>query len=451
MAAGGITIMLAADEIQSIIDNKVEAKRHEIIQFLQEMVRIPSVTHPPGGDEGPVQAFIAEKFMSLGLTLDVFTPTEVDGIEQHEGWWPGLDYTDRPNVIGVWKGKGDGNTLILNGHCDVVHEGPRELWNHDPFGGDIADGRVYGRGAVDMKGGIAAMTMAVQILQECGITCSGDVILESVVNEELGGYNGTLACILRGYNADAAIVTEPSDLKIQPGTKGGQVYKITVPGFGAHQSFWWEGVSALDKAIKIKKAIESFEQIRYRQTRNIELYDDPSLFPIPAMADSIYSFVSGHPAIIGVPAETTMELWVDVLPGEDLDEVTQAFEHHIMQEAAMDPFLKDHPPKIERVDMRPFYPTKIPVDHQIVEALKNSFTAVMCEEPKICGFEAVCDAMIFNKYSDIPAVVFGAGHLAAAHRPDEFMDIEQLIASVKVLALTIINFCGIEAINIEDK
>lgn len=361
------------------------------------------------------------------------------------GWWPGLDYNNRPNIVGVWKGSGEGKTLILNGHCDVVHEGPHELWIHAPFGGEIDNGKLYGRGSVDMKGGIAAMTMAVECLQELDITLQGDVILESVVNEELGGYNGTLACILKGYEGDAAIVTEPSDLKIEPGTKGGQAYTITVPGVGAHQSFWWEGVSALDKAIRIKKAIEEFEQIRYRQTRNNELYSDPILFPIPAISDCIYSFVSGDPAIMGVPYETKMELWIDVLPGEDLDEVTKSFEDHILNEALLDEFLKDNLPKIEKVNMRSIYPTKISVDHPIVNDLKKSFTAIMNTEPKVCGFEAACDAMMFNKYSDTPALVFGPGQLGSAHRPEEFMDIEQLITSVKILALTIVNFCGIKS------
>ncbi|PZE22255.1 ArgE/DapE family deacylase [Paenibacillus xerothermodurans] len=431
-------------EIEERIIRRVEAKRDDIIEFLQDLVRIPSVTHPPGGDEGPVQQFIAKKYHQMGLTVDIFEPSDVAGIQDHEGWWPGLDYTNRPNVVGVWKGSGQGKTLILNGHSDVVHEGPHELWEHEPFGGEIDKGRLYGRGAVDMKGGLAAMTMAVECLQECGITCQGDVILESVVNEELGGYNGTLACIVKGYHGEAAIVLEPSDLKIEPGTKGGQAYKITVPGVGAHQSFWWEGVSALDNAIKIKKAIEEFEKIRHHQTRDNELYSDPLIFPTPAISDSVYSFVAGNPAIMGVPYETKMELWIDVLPGEDLDEVTKSFEDHIHNAALLDWYMKDNPPKIERVDMRPIYPTKMPSDHKIVHDLKDSFTAIMQTEPTICGFEAACDAMMFNMHSDTPALVFGPGQLGSAHRPDEFMDIEQLVASVKILALVIVNFCNYE-------
>jgi acetylornithine deacetylase len=284
-----------------------------------------------------------------------------------------------------------------------------------------------------MKGGIAAMAMAVACLQKCGIKLKGNIVLESVVNEELGGYNGTLACILKGYEGDTAIVTEPSNLKIEPANKGGQAYKITVPGVGAHISFWWKGVSALDNAIKIKKAIEEFSQIRYHETKNNLLYSDPDIYPIPALTDCIYSFSSGNPAIMGVPYETTMELMIDVLPGEDLDKVTEVFEQHIMKAASMDWYMKDHLPIIERADMRPIYPTQIPLDFKIIADLSDSFRTVMKEEPKVCGFESACDAMMFNMFSKTPALIFGGGQLGLAHRPNEYMDIDQLIASTKIL------------------
>jgi acetylornithine deacetylase len=386
---------------------------------------------------------MADFFRAMNLETDVFEPTQVDGLTEHPGYWPGLDYAGRPNVVGVWKGQGGGKNLILNGHIDVVDEGDHKKWKYQPFGGEIVGNRLYGRGSVDMKGPIAAMTMAVKFLMEMGICLKGDVILQSVVNEELGGYNGTLACILKGYRADAAIVTEPSDMKIEPGTKGGQAYTITVPGCGAHQSFWWKGVSSLDKAILIKKAIEEFEKIRQIETRDIKLYDDPEIYPTSAITDSVYSFKAGDPSIMGVPYETRMDLWIDVLPGEDLDEVTHRFENYIKYIASKDEYLKNNMPVIKRFDMRPIYPTAISVDHPIVQTMKRCYTDMLKTQPKICGFEAACDAMMFNLFSDVPAVVFGPGQLESAHRPDEYMDIAQLINSVKVYAAIMMNFCQI--------
>lgn len=424
-----------------------QAERHgqDLIQLLQDMVRLPSVTHPPGGDEGRVQTYAEKVFRELGLEVDVFEPTQVPGLIEHEGFWPGLDYTGRPNVVGVWKGQGGGKTLILNGHCDVVPEGPRERWSDDPFSGTVKDGKLYGRGSVDMKGGLAAMTMAVRVLKDCGIKLKGDVILESVVNEELGGYNGTLACIVKGYQGDAAIVTEPSDLKIEPANKGGQAYRIVVEGVGAHTSFWWEGVSALDKAILIKKAIEDFAKIRMEQTRENPLYSDPELYPIPALTDCIYSFHAGDPEIMGVPQQASMELMIDVLPGESLEEVRAAFEKAVLDAAQKDPWLREHPPRMEYADMRGIYPTQIDLDNPVISCLKNAYQEVCGTKAKVCGFESACDAMMFNMFSKTPALIFGPGQLGLAHRPDEYMDLEQLRQAVKILALAIADFCEVDA------
>lgn len=431
------------EELKSAICHQTELKQDEIIKVLQNMVRLPSVTHPPGGDEGRVQVYVEELFRSLGLEVDVFEPTEVTGLTEHEGYWSGLDYTGRPNVVGVWKGEGGGRTLILNGHCDVVPEGPRERWNDDPFSGTVEDGRLYGRGSVDMKGGIAAMAMAVDVLKACGIKLKGDVILESVVNEELGGYNGTLACIVKGYHGDAVIVTEPSDMKIEPANKGGQAYRITVEGVGAHTSFWWEGVSALDKAIIVKKAIEDFSRIRYEQTRDNLLYSDPKIYPIPALTDCIYSFHAGDPSIMGVPNEASMELMIDVLPGESLEEVKAAFEKAIMDAAQKDPWLREHPPRMEYADMRGIYPTQMELDNPIIDCLKSAYRDVVKKEATVCGFESACDAMMFNMFSNTPALIFGPGQLGLAHRPNEYMDLKQLIEAVKILAISIADFCGV--------
>lgn len=432
---------MTAEKKQEIC-KQADLRRKDLIRILQDMVRLPSVTHPPGGDEGRVQGYVAELFRRMGLEVDVFEPTDVPGLAEHEGYWPGLDYNGRPNVVGVWKGQGGGRDLILNGHCDVVPEGPHERWSDDPFSGTVKNGRLYGRGSVDMKGGIAAMSMAVQVLKDCGIKLKGDVILESVVNEELGGYNGTLACIVRGYRADAAIVTEPSDLKIEPANKGGQAYRITVDGVGAHTSFWWEGVSALDKAILIKREIERFSKIRFEQTRNNILYSDPEVYPIPALTDCIYSFHAGDPAIMGVPQQASMELMIDVLPGESLEEVRCAFERAVMEAAAKDPWLKDHPPHMEYADMRGIYPTQMDLSNPIIEILKASYRDICKREAKVCGFESACDAMMFNLFSDTPALIFGPGQLGLAHRPDEYMDLEQLFEAVKILAIAVVDFCG---------
>ncbi len=436
---------LTNEAVQNRAMNAVDELGEELVQLTRQMVRIPTETHPPHGDEGPGQEHLAQYLTErFGWEVDQFLPTDVEGIEEHPGWWPGLDYTNRPNVVVTRRGEGDGRSIILNGHIDVVPAGPRELWAHDPYGAEIADGRIYGRGSVDMKGGIAAMVYAVRAVEHAGIRLRGDVIIESVVNEELGGYNGTLACCLRGYQADAAIVTEGTRCQIMPAHKGGQGLRLRVPGRSAHANLWWRGVSALDKAILLKRVLSEFEAERAAETRDNPYFRDEDLFPVPALVDTVWALSAGDPEVMSPPEEAVLDFWCDALPGEDLDTIVGRLETQLNAAADSDPFLREHRPTLERrAIMRPFYPTAVPLDHPIVRTLADSYRAVVGADPGIFGLSAVCDAMMFNLHSSTPALVFGPGDVAIAHSPDEYIEIEELMRAAKIMARTLIDWCGV--------
>jgi acetylornithine deacetylase len=381
----------------------------------------------------------------LGLQVDVFEPWVVPGIEGHPGWWPGFDYTDRPNVVGRWSGTGGGRSLILNGHIDVVPAGDRSAWTHDPYGAELVEGRIYGRGAADQKLGIAAMLMAIECLQAAGLRPRGDVTIESVVNEELGGYNGTVGCLARGYHADAAVITEPSDFQVASAAKGGQTYRLRVPGLAAHHATWERGVSALDNAIFLKEALVSWEALRAEETR-----DDPwfggsarDLHPRAVHADTVWYLRAGDPDIMANPSEAEMVFWIDHLPGEDRERMLGRFESHIMARAADHPWLREHPPTLERALMRPFTGIAVPEDAPIVLTLRRAAEAATGRRSRVVGLEGATDAMIFQMYSDIPAVVFGGGSLASAHAPDEYVEADDVVRSTLALALAILDFCGV--------
>lgn len=424
------------------IADEIDANAERIVQLTAEMIRIPSETHPPGGDEGPVQRYVESKLRDMGLEVDVFEPWSVPEVEDHPGWWPGLTYEDRPNVVGQWKGVGGGSSLILNGHSDVVPAGPEDLWTHPPYSGHVADGRIYGRGASDQKGGIAAMISAVETLQRLGLRLRGDVIIESVVNEELGGYNGTVACCAKGYLADAAIVTEPTNLEVLAATKGGQTYKATVPGVNAHHAWWWEGVSAFDKAIVFKEALVEWEKMRAVELADTPFYSDKAKRPKPALADTIWYVGAGDPEIMAAPASAELHFWVDVLPADDREEMLKRFERHVLQWCGRDPFLAQHPPTLERAIMRPFDGVSVPEDHPAVTTLLKSFKAVTGRETEVGGMDAATDSMIFNLYTDTPAIVFGPTG-GGAHSPDEYVEIDGLLDCTKTLAVAIADFCEI--------
>ena len=434
--------MTLPDSVVDAVVGAVEERRDEVVQLCADLVRIPSETHPPGGDEGPVQRHVQSVFTDLGLDIDVFEPWSVSGIQDHPGWWPGLEYDDRPNVVATWAGSGGGRSLILNGHCDVVPAGPHELWEHPPYAGVISDGKLHGRGSADQKAGIAAMTMAVAVLRRLGLTPRGDVILQSVVNEELGGYNGTLACCEKGYRADAAIITEPTDINVAPAAKGGQTYEATVPGRNAHHAWWWEGKSAFEGAIALKRALESWEDLREVELADAPLFSDKTRYPKPALADTIWHVQAGDPEIMASPSGATLAFWVDVLPGEDREEMLRRFEDHVHEHMAGDPFYREYPVTLRRALMRPFTGVSVPLEHPVVGALQTAHTAALDREPGVIAMNGATDAMIFNLYSDTPAVVYGPGNGQVAHSPNEYVEIEELISATKTLALTVLEFCG---------
>ncbi len=255
-------------DIKPQIAEAVESHRQEALELLQTLVRIPSLE----GNEKPCQEITAEKMRALNLEIDIWDPPD-DALQAHPAYVPtGKSYQGRPNVVGIRRGSGGGRSLILNGHVDVVPIGPEENWSKGPWSGHFEDGRVYGRGSADMKGGVVSNLIAVQALQTAGIQLQGDLIVECVVDEEAGG-NGTLACIMRGYTGDGCIFTEPSGLgRLAVSNRGAQFFRIIVPGQEGGIEFKHELVNPITKAIEIFQAVEAYSIMR-ESTVSHPLYD----------------------------------------------------------------------------------------------------------------------------------------------------------------------------------
>ena len=201
--------------VEERVTEWIDQQRGAILDFLRQLVAIPSVT----GSELEVQTFISRKLEGMGLHVDRWEP-DIEELSKHPAYLPPeKDYRNRPNVVGVYKGRGGGRSLLFNGHVDVIPSGPEDTWIHPPFGAKVEGTRVYGRGASDMKSGLAAMTMALDAVLHLGVRLKGDVILEYTMDEEATG-NGTLACVTRGYKADAGICCETSSLHVQPACIG---------------------------------------------------------------------------------------------------------------------------------------------------------------------------------------------------------------------------------------
>lgn len=400
--------------------------------FLQNLLKIPSVT----GNEGDIQAFIARELKAMDLSVDQFEPS-MEELRSHPAFVEvSQGYENRPNVVATWKGRGNGRSLLFNGHVDVIPEGDPDSWAHGSWSGDIADGKIYGRGASDMKSGVAAMTMAVKAIRSSGIRLKGDVILEYVMDEELSG-NGTLACVMKGYKADAGICCETSSMRVQPGSIGRIWFTINIKGKAAGIQRRYEGVNAIELGYRVTKIVEAYEELRISRLQH-PLYPD-LLAAVPCM---VGMFESGS-FNSAFPDSCRLKGSMATVPGEDSDEVKRDFVRFIHSKSKDDPWMAAHPPEVLFTGYFA-EPSEIPVESPIVQTLCRNYQAVMHEKPLISGREGAADIRFLNQYGKTPTVIFGPGRTEQMHANNEWVEIRDYLNSVKVLAQTVMDWCGVE-------
>jgi len=418
-------------------DEWLRHNRDAAIAMLRRLVAIPSENTYPRGNELAVQLEIEAYMKELGLATDRFLVTDVPGIETHEAFLQdGRDYTNRPNVVGVWHGTGGGKSLLFSGHVDTVPLGA-ERWMHEPFAGEIADGHMYGLGIFDMKAGIAAALLAVRCLRDSGFLPAGDVIVETVVDEEFGGSNGTLACILRGYEADAAIVPEPSNMSICPVNEGGVYYRLAFAGRPGRS------YSAEALANPVYAAARFLEIVRkYDAWRNANREAHP-LFPQGELRTDVQIMRAGNVAYeLGdrVPSTCEIDLWIQLPPGKSEEHIRSEFVSFCEPLMRADDTLADTALRLER-KMRFLPGTGIATDHPIVAAIRETAQQEAGLDLPVQGARFACDIFMFNLYSRTPAVVFGPKG-GNAHAPDEYIDIDAFIDLIRIYAGLIVRWCG---------
>jgi acetylornithine deacetylase len=420
--------ILAREEIKKAIFKAVDESRDEIVAFLQKLISFPSVT----GEEKGIQEFIAGKLSEIGLEVDIWEP-DWEELKKHPGYIQvDRGYEGRPNVVGKFRG-GGGKSLLFNGHVDVIPADP-SAWKHDPWLGEIEGDRLYGRGASDMKSGLAAMTMSLNCLLEAGIRPKGEIILEYVVDEERSGH-GTLACVLRGYKADAGICCETSDLNVQPACIGRIWFEISVSGKPAGIARRWEGVDAIEKGYKIAQAVLDLEKIRINELRHPLYPDNRGALPCSIGVFEAGSFPSA------LADRCLLKGSMATLPGEDSEAAKKQLVEQVQNVAKTDPWLRYHPPEV-RFTGYFAEPAEIPADHPICKTLAAAFREVTGKNPTISGREGAADTRFLVKYGQTPTVIFGPGRTAQMHATDEWVSIEDVVTAVKTLALTIVDWCG---------
>ncbi len=406
---------------------------------IQELVQIPSENTPPTGAEFGCQQYLQTRLQQLGIPTNLYALDSMEGLTTHPAFRHQRDYKNRPNLAGVLKGKGGGKSLLLSGHIDTVPRG-LEKWHYDPFGGVIEGNRLYGLGSNDMKGGIVASLIAIEAILAAGTELRGDVIFESIVDEEFGGVNGTLAARLAGYNADAAIITEPTQNIICPAQMGGRIIHITLrsPEGGILEQ---DGINfqLTDQLHYLLGALKTFAQHRKQRVQPHSLYAH-NVDHVPVWVTKIHYGGWGTNVPTTIPNVCRIELYWQQMPGENLANVDAEFFAWMKETVAARPELFSLQPEIEfAIEWLPG--SAIDVNESVVQQLGATFSETTGKSAIIQGLNAPCDMFVFHQHFQTPALLFGpvGGN---THLPDEWVDLDSVQTVAETLASFIYQWCA---------
>lgn len=424
--AVGITPSLCSE-----IGEAVDALQDEAVELLSALVRQDSQM----GREDGAQAVIAQAFQDLGLAVDTFEIDE-EAIKTHPGYSPSLiPYDGRRNVVGIHRpAVTHGKSLILNGHIDVVPTGDISRWTTPPFEPAIRDGRLYGRGAGDMKAGIVAYTMAFKALKTMGYAPAAPVYLQSVVEEECTG-NGALACLVRGYKADAAIIPEPFNQTLMTAQIGVLWASIDVVGRAAHMIDRGQGTSAIDAALYVAEHL-----------RGLEAEWNAAPHPAYATVNHPINFnlgrIQGGEWTSSVPERCSMDWRLSFYPGQTAAEASAAIEACVAKAIASDPRLAGCSAKVrwEGFQAAGF---ELEPEHPMMRLLSAAHHAIAGEPIHEIACTCTTDARFFALYGDTPATCYGP-EATAIHTFDESVSLKSLRDVTAVLAVFIAAWCGLE-------
>jgi len=426
------------------VADRLEADRDWLVGLTRDLVRIPTVN--PKFQSGPE------------INREPEHQTHLEGVLQELGFATEQSHPlpDRPNLTGRWEGSAE-KSLILCGHVDVVPVGERRLWSVDPFGGEIRDGRLYGRGALDMKGGLAACIAAARAIRAEGIALEGRLDVHAVVDEEAGGF-GAMDLVKKGKLAKAALIAEPTWGVINPSEGGLEWVRVTIRGRNAHAGWRYNsiypqkpsntrpepGVNALELGARFIEAVRELE--REWGMRKYHPHLPPGIATInpgvmlagAGMGPDGRPEVTTNPAII--PDVCVMEFDLKFLPDEAAADVRAEFESFVHHWAQTNAWLRENPPRVEwEIGGLHFPPVDTPQDHPVIRSLIRHRTA-LGRTTAIEGFIAVSDAAHYAG-AGTACVIYGPGG-DGFHGIDEHVELDSLQESAKVIAGAILDWCG---------
>jgi acetylornithine deacetylase len=433
------TMSLAADE-QTVCD-EIARRDDDLVELARALVRFDTTTHQPGAparEEAALQAFLGARLERAGAVVEIWEPV-VAPLAGHPMVPDGFTFAGRPQLVARFAGTGGGRTLLLNGHIDVISVEPVERWVHDPFAAVVADGRVHGRGACDMKGGVASMAFAAEVLASLGVRLAGDLIVNTVTEEESTGAGGV--AMSRVLQADGAIVPEPSGLDVWLACRGSLLPTVLVEGRAGHAGLPLRhpddggAVNAIEKMTIVLEAIRRLREEWALRPRHRYL----------SAADCVPTIVAGGEWIVSYPASCRLDCHIEYLP-DQADErgyggrVAREFEDWIARAAAADPWLRAHPPRIEWL-VGGVPPAEVSPDDPIVTAALGAARDVG-RSSSLGGLDNWHDGATFTVEAGIPAICLGPGDIGLAHTAEESVPIADLVACAQAIAVAAMRFCA---------
>ncbi len=424
----------ASKRVQAAIDSRHD----EIIDFLGEYIRHKSVNPilEKGGEERTCQEWLKGQLSSWKIF------EKVDAWEFEKG---------RPNIAATLKGAGGGRSLMFNGHSDTVPV-PEETvpnWTVDPFGGKVKNGRVYGRGATDMKGGNTAFIWATKIIAESGIKLKGTVYDTLTIGEESGQHRiGVETVPQRGYKADFLINAESTRKQVCPLGVGLFCFKLTVVGKGGHTSMKFKdlakpprgdyvGVNAIEKSMKIISALQELEQ-RWLGRKKVK-------FMPPGASNITVSVIKGGEYVGRIPEKCELTFLVWVSPEDTVAQSVKEVKSFIQKISRGDDWMREHPPIFETPTAIPdnWEPFNVPIDHPAVRTMGEAYASALGKKPEWSAFTAVGE-VIWMKERGIPGLILGPGELTmGVHGDDEYVPAQDVVDCCKVYAEMILRWCGV--------
>jgi acetylornithine deacetylase len=427
---------LPSADIHHDLAAAIDASWERQVDWLKTLVGFPSVR----GAEAPCQDWIAREFAARGWTVDRYTLADVK-MDHLPGFSPVMDteYARAVQVVASLRApSAQGRSLIMQGHVDVVPTGPADMWVTPPFAPTVKDGRMFGRGANDMKSGVCAMVFALDALRATDHLPASDVYVQTVTEEECTG-NGALSTLARGYRADACLIPEPTAARILRATVGVMWFRLRIRGRPVHVSESEKGTNAILSAFGLIEALRG-----HTRDLNARVKDHPWFGRIPNPIKFNPGKIAGGDWASSTPAWCEVDCRIAVLPGTPLADFREELAGVVMAAARQDPFLADNPPEIVWNGFQ--------ADDYVLEpgsdfenAMRTAHRRVHGSEPDESILPAVTDCRFYGRYYGIPSLAYGATG-SGSHGFDEYVE----LASIKQVTLTIASFvadwCGVRAV-----